>query len=124
MEVIYNTSRADYVRGEYALAYNGFKQIFEALKTGELAENSLYWMAQCMLDAKQPANAKILFESLLSSFPQGAKVCVTLFKLSGMAAESADTTLQKQRLQTLLQTPSCANTSEFTRAAEQLEVLQ
>jgi TolA-binding protein len=81
-------------------------------------------MAQCMLDAGQPANAKILFENLLSGFPQGSKTCVTLFKLSSMAADSAKVDEQKQRLQTLLQTPSCASTSEFTRAAEQLEAMQ
>ena len=57
-EAMFNTARSDYHRGEYKLAYSGFKQVYEQMKTGELAENSLYWMALCLIDAKPQAEGE------------------------------------------------------------------
>jgi TolA-binding protein len=118
MESLYNASRADYLRGEYAIAYNGFKQIYETLNTGEMAENSLYWMGMCMLDAGKRENAETLFKSLFEKYPQGQKACAVLFKLASMAEESKNAAEQKAYLQRLLGTPHCAKSNEFQRAAD------
>jgi len=123
MEALYNASRADYLRGEYAVAYNGFKQIYESVKTGELAENSLYWMAMCMLDAGKKENAETLLKTLLEKFPQGAKVCPVEFKLASMAEEAKDKAKQKAWLQKLLNTGHCVSSNEFQRAADILPKL-
>jgi len=118
MEALYNTSRADYLRGEYAVAYNGFKQIYESVKTGELAENALYWMAMCMLDAGKKENAETLFKTLLEKYPQSAKVCPVEFKLASMAEEAKNKATQKAWLQKLLGTAHCVSSNEFQRAAD------
>jgi len=118
METLYNTSRADYLRGEYAVAYNGFKQIYESLKTGELAENALYWMAMCMLDAGKKENAETLFKTLLEKYPQSAKVCPVEFKLASMAEDARNKAVQKAWLQKLLGTAHCVSSNEFQRAAD------
>ncbi|GBU26392.1 hypothetical protein R83H12_03088 [Fibrobacteria bacterium R8-3-H12] len=123
MEILYNASRADYLRGEYAVAYNGFKQIYESVKTGELAENALYWMAMCMLDAGKKENAETLFKTLLEKFPQGPKVCPVEFKLASMAEEAKDKAKQKAWLQKLLGTAHCVSSNEFHRAADILQGL-
>jgi len=120
-ESLYNASRADYLRGEYAVAYNGFKQLYEELGTGEMAENSLYWMAMCMLDAGKRENAETLFKSLLEKFPRSQKVCAVNFKLAGMAEESRNVSEQKAYLQRLLGTDLCVSSNEFQRAAEILQ---
>ena len=118
MESLYNTSRSDYLRGEYAVAYNGFKQIYESLKTGEMAENSLYWMGMCMLDAGRKENATILFKSLLDNFPKSPKVCTVNFKLASMAEAAGNKEGQSMYLQKLLGTGHCTTSNEFQRAAE------
>jgi len=118
MESLYNASRSDYLRGEYAVAYNGFKQIYESLKTGEMAENSLYWMGMCMLDAGKKDNASILFKNLLENYPKSIKVCTVNFKLASMAEESGNKEGQKAYLQKLLGTEHCTASNEFQRAAE------
>jgi len=118
MEVLYNASRADYLRGEYAVAYNGFKQIYESTKTGELAENALYWMAMCMLDAGKKENAETLFKTLLEKYPQSVKVCPVEFKLASMAEEAKNKAVQKAWLQKLLNTGHCVSSNEFQRAAD------
>lgn len=120
-EAMFNTARADFLRGEYKIAFDGFKQVFEQLKTGDMAEESLYWMALCLQEAEQPEKAKILLNRLAAEFPDGNKTCVTLFKLAGIAAGEGDVETQKQQLQTLLEKKQCMETNEFIQAAEMLE---
>lgn len=121
MENLYNTARADYHRGEFKLAYGGFKQVYETLKTGELSENALYWMGLCMQDAGQAANAKTLFMRVVDQYPQGVKLCVTLYKLATIAEDEGNVELQKQYLQRLLSLKNCSDSNEFQKSAEKLE---
>jgi TolA-binding protein len=123
MEALYNTSRSDYLKGEYAVAYNGFKQIYETLNTGEMAENALYWMGMCMLDANKRENAETLFKSLLDKYPQSPKVCAVIFKLSSMAEDAGKKAEQKAYLGKLLGTEHCVASNEFQRAADILPAL-
>lgn len=121
METMFNTARADFLRGEYKIAFDGFKQVFEQMKTGEMAEESLYWMALCLTEAGQLDKAKVILNRLNNDFPDGAKTCITLFKLAGMAAAENDVSTQKQYLQVLLEKKQCMETNEFLQGAEMLE---
>ena len=120
-EAMFNTARSDYHRGEYKLAYNGFKQVYEQMKEGELAENSLYWMALCLIDVNQVDKAKKVFARMSEAFPDGQKTCPALFKLSSLYGEECDIDMQKQYLQKILSTKSCEKTAEFEQAAEMLQ---
>lgn len=123
MTSLYNTARTDYHRGEFRLAYGAFKQVYETIKNGELAENALYWMALCMQDAGQKENSQKLFLRVLEQFPEGAKTCVVLYKLAAMSDASGEVELQKQYLQRLLSLRKCAETNEFLKGAQQLQDL-
>ena len=103
-EAMFNTARSDYHRGEFKLAYSGFKQVYEQMKEGELAENSLYWMALCLIDVNQIDKAKKVFARMSEAFPDGQKTCPALFKLSGLYGEECDINMQKQYLQKILST--------------------
>lgn len=120
-EAMFNTARSDYHRGEYKLAYSGFKQVYEQMKTGELGENSLYWMALCLIDANQIDKAKKVFDALVQSFPDGQKMCTTLFKLSSIYGNEGDVEMQKQYLQKILSNKKCESSGEFEQAAEILQ---
>lgn len=122
-EALFNTARSDYHRGEYKLAYNGFKQVYEQMKEGELGENSLYWMALCLVDVNQVEKAKKIFDALTQSFPNGQKVCSSLFKLAAISSSTGDVESQKQYLQKILSSKSCAASGEFEQAAEILQDL-
>ena len=120
-EAMFNTARSDYHRGEFKLAYNGFKQVYEQMKEGELAENSLYWMALCLIDVNQVDKAKKVFTRMSEAFPDGQKTCPALFKLSSLYGEECDIDMQKQYLQKILSTKSCEKSAEFEQAAEMLQ---
>lgn len=124
-EAMFNTARSDYHRGEYKLAYTGFKQVYETMKTGELGENSLYWMALCLIDANQLEKAKKVFASLAEAFPEGQKTCTTMFKLAAIYKAECNIDMQKQYLQKILNSKTCSASGEFEQAAEILqEVLE
>lgn len=124
-EALFNTARSDYHRGEYKLAYSGFKQVYETMKTGELAENSLYWMALCLIDANQLDKAKKVFAALTEAFPEGQKTCTTMFKLAALYKAECDIEMQKAYLQKILNSKTCSASGEFEQAAEILqEVLE
>lgn len=120
-EAMFNTARSDYHRGEYKLAYAGFKQVYEQMKTGELGENSLYWMALCLIDANQVEKAKKVFTSLADAFPEGQKVCTTMFKLAAIYSTEGNIDMQKQYLQKILNSKTCSTSGEFEQAAEILQ---
>jgi TolA-binding protein len=122
-EAMFNTARSDYHRGEYKLAYTGFKQVYEQMKDGELGENSLYWMGPCLMDVNQVEKAKKVFEALAQSFPEGQKLCTTMFKLSAIYATEGNVDMQKQYLQKILSSKTCATSAEFEQAAEILQEL-
>ncbi len=120
-EAMFNTARSDYHRGEYKLAYAGFKQVYEQMKTGELGENSLYWMALCLIDANQVEKAKKVFASLAEAFPNGQKTCSTMFKLAAIYKTECNIDMQKQYLQKILNSKTCSASGEFEQAAEILQ---
>ena len=111
-EATFNTARSDFHSGEFKLAFKGFKQVYEQMKTGELAENSLYWMGLCLTEVNQRDKAKKIFTNLSETFPDGAKACPAIFKLAN---------LYGQYLQKLLSKKSCEKTGEFEQSAEILQ---
>lgn len=120
-EAMFNTARSDYHRNEYKLAYSGFKQVYEQMKTGELAENSLYWMALCLMEVNQMDKAKKVFARMSEAFPEGVKTCPAMFKLANIYGDECDVDMQKQYLQKILSNKSCETSGEFEQAAEMLQ---
>jgi len=120
-EAMFNTARSDYHRGEFKLAYSGFKQVYEQMKNGELAENSLYWMALCLIEVNQMDKAKKVFARMSEAFPDGQKTCPAMFKLASIYGDECDIDMQKQYLQKILSYKSCEKTGEFEQSAEILQ---
>lgn len=120
-ETMFNAAHSDYHRGEYKLAYNGFKQVYELVKKGEMAEGALYWMSLCLMEANQPAKAKTLLTNLVDSNPQGMKACSGMFKLATIYGNECNLDRKKQYLQMILSNSTCASTPELEQAAISLQ---
>ena len=120
-ETMFNAAHSDYHRGEYKLAYNGFKQVYELVKKGEMAEGALYWMSLCLMEANQPAKAKTLLTNLVDSNPNGMKACSGMFKLATIYGNECNLDRKKQYLQMILSNNTCASTPELEQAAISLQ---
>ena len=116
-ETMFNTAHSDYHRGEYKLAYNGFKQVYELMQKGEMAEGALYWMSLCLIEANQAEKAKTLLTNLVDSNPQGLKACASMFKLSTLYGNECNLDRQKQYLQMIISNNACVSTPELEQAA-------
>ena len=120
-ETMFNTAHSDYHRGEYKLAYNGFKKVYELMKKGEMAEGALYWMALCLIEANQPEKAKTLLANLVDSNPQGIKACPGMYKLATRYGDECNLDKKKQYLQTIISNNACVSTPELEQAALALQ---
>lgn len=124
MEKLYSTARADFHRSEYKLAYDEFKQVFEKVKTGELAENSLYWMGLCLQEANQPDKAIVVFQRLLDQFPKGKKACVVLMKMAQISDAAGKKEELLKQLERLTNSPQCHSTNEALKAVEWIDQIR
>ena len=122
-ETMFNAAHSDYHRGEYKLAYNGFKQVYELMKKGEMAEGALYWMSLCLIEANQAAKAKTLLTNLVDSNPNGMKACAGMYKLATIYGKECNLDRKKQYLQMILSNNTCASTPELEQAAISLQEL-
>ena len=120
-ETMFNAAHSDYHRGEYKLAYNGFKQVYELVKKGEMAEGALYWMSLCLIEANQAAKAKTLLTNLVDSNPNGMKACAGMYKLATIYGKECNLDRKKQYLQMILSNNTCASTPELEQAALSLQ---
>ena len=122
-ETMFNAAHSDYHRGEYKLAYNGFKQVYELMKKGEMAEGALYWMSLCLIEANQAAKAKTLLTNLVDSNPNGMKACAGMYKLATIYGKECNLDRKKQYLQMILSNNACVSTPELEQAAISLQEL-
>jgi tol-pal system protein YbgF len=71
---IYNTAYSDYLKGNYELAIEGFRQYIEKFRESPLADNAQYWIGECYFSQENYVQAIEEFNKLILSFPQGDKV--------------------------------------------------
>jgi len=124
LDKLYTTGRSDFQRGEYKLAYDGFKQIFEKSKTGPYAENALYWMGLCLSETNQADKALVVFQRVLELFPRGKKSCVVLMKLAQLSEAASKKDDQVRYLQGLTSQEQCRESNEAYKAIELLDTLK
>jgi len=124
LDKLYTTARSDFQRGEYRLAYDGFKQIFEKSKTGPYGENVLYWMGLCLSETNQADKAAVVFQRALELFPRGKKSCVVLMKLAQLSETAGKRDDEVRYLEGLVSQPQCRESNEAYKAIEMLDSLK
>jgi len=71
---VYYAAYSDYIKENYDLAIEGFRQFLRAYPESGLADNSLYWIGECHYAKKMYAEAIDTFNELLSRYKDGDKV--------------------------------------------------
>ncbi len=71
---IYNTAYADYLRGDYDLAINGFQEFLRLFADSELADNARYWIGECYYSQGKFMQAVKEFDKVIINFPQADKL--------------------------------------------------
>ncbi len=71
---IYNMAYADYLKGNFSLAIDGFKIYLDNFAQSPFADNALYWIGECYFSQKEYENAISRYNELILTYPLGDKV--------------------------------------------------
>jgi tol-pal system protein YbgF len=84
---VYNTAYADYLKGSFELAVDGFRLYRENFPDSPLADNALYWIGECDYSQKKFPEAIDAFNDLILNYPQSDKIAAAYLKKGLALAE-------------------------------------
>ncbi len=92
---IYNMAYADYLKGNFQLAIDGFKIYVDNFSQSPFADNALYWIGECHFSQKEYEQAIDRFNELILNFSLGDKIPAAYLKkgISLMELERNDEAL-------------------------------
>jgi len=79
-ELLYRSAYEDYMRGNYDLAAQGFRDYIARWPETELTDNSLYWIGECLDAQGQPDEALLIFTQVLEDYPTSDKAAAAQLK--------------------------------------------
>jgi tol-pal system protein YbgF len=77
---IYNMAYADYLKGNFQLAIDGFKIYVDNFAQSPFADNALYWIGECHFSQEEYEKAIDRFNQLILTFPLGDKIPAAYLK--------------------------------------------
>jgi tol-pal system protein YbgF len=77
---LYNSAYTDYLRGNFDLAIQGFKEYAAKYANTDLADNALYWIGECYYSKKSYKEAIDAFTQLLNTYRTSDKAAAALLK--------------------------------------------
>ena len=79
-EELYRSAYEDYMRGNYDLASQGFRDYLERWPDTELTDNALYWIGECYDAQNDPGQALEIFTQVLEDYPTSDKAAASQLK--------------------------------------------
>lgn len=87
---LYRTAYEDYMRGNYDLAAQGFREYMRRYPDTDLSDNALYWIGECY-DAQELTDEAIeAFSKVLEDFPTSDKAAAAQLKKGLLYLKSGD----------------------------------
>ncbi len=77
---LYSSAYADFSKGNYALAIQGFEEYASRYPDTELADNALYWIGECNFSQGSYKTAVDAFDAMLEKYPQSDKAAAANLK--------------------------------------------
>ncbi|MCU0304190.1 MAG: tol-pal system protein YbgF [Thermoanaerobaculales bacterium] len=79
-EELYRSAYEDYMRGNYDLASQGFRDYMDRWPSTELTDNALYWIGECHDAQGEPERALEVFTRVLEEYPTSDKAAAAQLK--------------------------------------------
>ncbi len=80
-EKLFQIAMSDFNAGRFDIAINSFNDLIAKCPNSPIAQDSEYWIAECLYAKKQYAESEKGYISYIKKYPQGNKMCVSLYKL-------------------------------------------
>lgn len=113
---LYNTAYADYNKGRYPLAIQGFQEYVAAYPGTDLSDNAQYWIGECLYAQKKYPEAIAAFDKLLKVWPKSDKAAAGLLKKAYALAESGQKAEAVVQLQYVIHEYPTAEETRLARA--------
>lgn len=81
IEKLFQICMSDFSAGRFDLAVSGFKDFYVQFPESPLASEAEYWIAECNYAKRSYEQAEKDYIAYVKKYPQGAKLCVALYKL-------------------------------------------
>ena len=78
--ILYGSAYEDYLRGNFDLAIQGFRDYVQRYPSTDLTDNALYWIGECHYSKREFKPAIDAFTELLNSFRTSDKAAPALLK--------------------------------------------
>jgi tol-pal system protein YbgF len=112
---LYDSAYQDFVKGQYALALQGFTQYLQTQPTSSLADNAQYWIGECYYSQKKYAEAIQAFQAVIIRYPEGEKIASAMLKLAYAQITAGQTTSGKTNLEALIKRFPESNEAKLAR---------
>jgi tol-pal system protein YbgF len=113
---LYNTAYADYNKGRYPLAIQGFQEYLAAYPGTDLSDNAQYWIGECFYAQRKYPEAIAAFDKLLKVWPKSDKAAAGLLKKAYALAESGQKAEAVVQLQYVIHEYPTAEETRLARA--------
>lgn len=113
---LYGSAYEDYMRGNFDMAIQGFKDYAARYPETDLADNALYWIGECYYSKKQYKEAIDSFTQLLNSYKTSDKAAAALLKKGLAFLEMGDKSQGTINLQYVLYEHPGSREAELARA--------
>jgi tol-pal system protein YbgF len=77
---LFTQATADYQRGQYELARQGFQEYVDTYPKTDLSDDALYWVGECYAAQKKPKEAVAAWDRLFGQYPQSDKAAAAHLK--------------------------------------------
>ena len=77
---LYSSAYADFSKGNYALAIQGFEEYAQRYPDTELADNAMYWIGECNFSQGSYKAAVDAFDGMLEKYPRSDKAAAANLK--------------------------------------------
>ena len=77
---LFTQATADYQRGQYELARQGFLEYVGTYPKTDLSDDALYWAGECYAAQKKPKDAITTWDKLFAQYPQSDKAAAAHLK--------------------------------------------
>jgi tol-pal system protein YbgF len=112
---LYDSAYQDFVKGQYALALQGFTQFLQMQPASSLADNAQYWIGECYYSQKKYAEAIQAFQTVITKYPEGEKIASAMLKLAYAQITAGQTTSGKTNLEALIKRFPQSNEANLAR---------
>jgi tol-pal system protein YbgF len=79
-EELYNSAYADFIKGNYDLARQGFDEYLKNYPDTELSDNAQYWIGESYYVQRKFSDAVPAFDKVLRDYPKGDKAAAAALK--------------------------------------------